>query len=126
PPDLGGRVGAELGVEECFWRVAVKPGKPVSFAVRGKTLVFGLPGNPVSSFVGCELFVRPALMALQGAPDPGPPFRPGRLARAVRRDPGRAELLRARTSVDGDGVLLDPVTGQEAHMIVRAAAADAL
>ena len=61
---------AELGVEEVFWRVAVRPGKPVAFGVRGRTLVFGLPGNPVSSLVGFELFVRPALLALQGLADP--------------------------------------------------------
>ena len=73
PHDLVRRVEAELGVEEVFWRVAVKPGKPVSFGVRGATLVFGLPGNPVSSLVGFELFVRPAISALQGA-DPGPRF----------------------------------------------------
>src|SRR5205085_5715019 len=79
PHDLVRRVESELGVEEIFWRVAVKPGKPVSFGVRGSTLVFGLPGNPVSSLVGCELFVRPALRALQGATDPGPHFEPGRL-----------------------------------------------
>ena len=72
PHDLVRRVEAELGVEEVFWRVAVKPGKPVSFGVRGSTLVFGLPGNPVSSLVCFELFVRPALLALQGALDPGP------------------------------------------------------
>src|SRR3954453_15332610 len=85
PHDLVRRVEARLGVEEIFWRVAVKPGKPVSFGVRGATLVFGLPGNPVSSFVSCELFVRPAVRALQGALDPGPRFEPGTLARAVRR-----------------------------------------
>ena len=51
-----------------FWRVAIKPGKPVSFGVRGETLVFGLPGNPVSSLVGCELLVKPALRSLQGFP----------------------------------------------------------
>ena len=54
---------AEIGVVEVFWRVAVKPGKPVAFSTRGATLVFGLPGNPVSSFVGFELFVRPAVAA---------------------------------------------------------------
>ena len=54
-------------------------------ACAGRTLVFGLPGNPVSSLVGFELFVRPALLALQGLADPRPPFRPGRLARAVNR-----------------------------------------
>ncbi|MFL5966797.1 MAG: gephyrin-like molybdotransferase Glp [Gaiellaceae bacterium] len=126
PHDLVRRVAGELGVEEIFWRVAVKPGKPVSFGVRGDTLVFGLPGNPVSSLVGCELFVRPALLALQGAAEPGPPYEPGRIATDVRRNRGRDELLRARRLVRDDTVVLEPVTGQESHMIARAATADAL
>ena len=61
------------------------------------TLVFGLPGNPVSSLVGFELFVRPAVLALQGHADPLPRFEPGRLAAAARRNPARDELVRART-----------------------------
>ena len=122
PHDLVRRIEQELGVEEVFWRVAVKPGKPISFGVRGSTLVFGLPGNPVSSLVGFELFVRPALLALQGARDPGPPFQPGVLGSSVRRNAERDEFLRARLR---DGVL-EPLTGQESHMIARAAAADAL
>jgi molybdopterin molybdotransferase len=126
PHDLVRRVEEELGVEEVLWRVALKPGKPVSFGVRGDTLVFGLPGNPVSSLVGCELFVRPALLALQGATDPGPHWRPGVLARDVRRDERRDELVRARSAAADGAVRLDPIAGQESHMIVRAAAADAL
>ena len=126
PHDLVRRIEAELGVEEVFWRVAVRPGKPVSFGVRGETLVFGLPGNPVSTLVGCELFVRPAVLALQGAADPGPRFSAGRLAETVSRNPGRDDLMRARTEVTDDGIVLSPVTGQESHMIVRAAEADAL
>jgi molybdopterin molybdotransferase len=126
PHDLVRGLLRELGVEEVFWGVSVKPGKPVAFGVRGRTLVFGLPGNPVSSLVGCELFVRPALLALQGAADPGPVYREGRLARSVRRNAARDEFVRARTSVSENGVVLDPVSGQESHMIVRAAAADAL
>jgi molybdopterin molybdotransferase len=126
PHDLVRRILAELGVEEVFWGVAVKPGKPVAFGVRGRTLVFGLPGNPVSSLVGCELFVRPALLALQGASTPGPVFREGRLAAAVERNAQRDELLRARTLPSDDGIVLEPVAGQESHMIVRAAGADAL
>jgi molybdopterin molybdotransferase len=126
PHDLVRRVEAELGVEEVFWRVAVRPGKPVSFGVRGTTLVFGLPGNPVSSLVACELFVRPALRALQGAADPRPRFAVGRLAAPVTRNAGRDDLLRARSTVTDDGVVLEPVGGQESHMIVRAAEADAL
>jgi molybdopterin molybdotransferase len=126
PHDLVRRVEAELGVEEVFWRVAVRPGKPVSFGVRGATLVFGLPGNPVSSLVGCELFVRPALRALQGTTDPGPWFAAGRLTVTVERNPARDDLLRARATVTDDGVSLEPVSGQESHMIVRAAEANAL
>jgi molybdopterin molybdotransferase len=126
PHDLVRRIEAELGVEEVFWQVAVKPGKPVAFGVCGETLVFGLPGNPVSSLVGCELFVKPALRALQGERDPLPRFERGRLAAPLRRNPARDELVRARLRPGPDGVLLEPLPGQESHMIVRAAAADAL
>jgi len=123
--DLVRATEAELGVEEVFWRVSVRPGKPVAFGVRGRTLVFGLPGNPVSSLVGFELFVRPALLALQGLAEPRPAFRPGRLGRTVKLVP-RDSLLRARTRVEDGAVVLDPLTGQESHMIARAATADAL
>ncbi|MDQ5822448.1 MAG: molybdopterin molybdotransferase MoeA, partial [Actinomycetota bacterium] len=126
PHDLVREVGRALGVEEVFWRVAVKPGKPIAFGVRDRTLVFGLPGNPVSSLVGFELFVRPAVLALQGLADPGPHFHVGRLAASLRRGEDRDELVRARSSVDSDGVRLEPLRGQESHMIARAAAADAL
>ena len=57
----------ELGVEERFWGVSLRPGKPTWFGVRDGTLAFGLPGNPVSAMVTFQLFVRPALAALQGA-----------------------------------------------------------
>ena len=126
PHDLVRRVRHELGVEEVFWGVAVKPGKPLSFGVRGVTLVFGLPGNPVSSLVGAELFVRPALLALQGAAEPGPAYEPGRLTTSTRRNPNRDELLRAQRSIRNGEVVLEPIGGQESHMIVRAAGADAL
>ena len=96
PHDLVRATAAGLGVEEVFWRVAMKPGKPVAFGVRGPTLVFGLPGNPVSALVGFELFVRPAVRALQGAVDPGPVYRSGRLGTALRRNEHRDELVRAR------------------------------
>ena len=124
--DLVRAAARELGVEEVFWRVSLKPGKPVSFGVRGDTLVFGLPGNPVSALVGCELFVKPALRALLGLADPLPRFEPGRLATGLRRNEERDEFVRARSRVDGDALALEPVTGQESHMIVRSAAADAL
>jgi molybdopterin molybdotransferase len=124
--DLVRAVERELGVEEIFWRVAIKPGKPVAFGVRDTTLVFGLPGNPVSALVGCELFVKPAVRALQGVAEPLPRYEPGRLAAALRRNAERDEFVRARAHADADTVVLEPVSGQESHMIVRSGAADAL
>ncbi len=126
PHDLVRRIQAELGVEEVFWRVAMRPGKPVAFGVRGATLVFGLPGNPVSALVGSELFVKPALRALQGHAEPLPRFEPGRLAAPLRRNDARDDFVRARARLDPDGTVLEPLSGQESHMIVRAAAADGL
>jgi molybdopterin molybdotransferase len=126
PHDLVRSVEGELGVDEVFWRVAVKPGKPLSFGVRGRTLVFGLPGNPVSALVCFEVFVRPAVRALQGERDPRPRYVAGELAAAVRRNAERDEFVRARTNLADGRILLEPVSGQESHMIARAAAADAL
>ena len=126
PHDLVRAVAAELGARELFWGVAMRPGKPLSFAVRDATLVFGLPGNPVSSLVGAALFVLPALRALQGASSPGPRWQSGTLTGSVRRNAHRDDFLRARTAVTDDGTTLAPVVGQESHMIVHAAAADAL
>lgn len=124
--DLVRRAEAELGVDEVFWGVAVKPGKPLSFGVRGETLVFGLPGNPVSSLVGALVFVTPALLARQGATDTRPRFSVGLASTPLRRNAHRDEFVRA-VRVDGvDAVHLEPISGQESHMIARAAAADAL
>jgi molybdopterin molybdotransferase len=127
PHDLVRRVEAELGVEEVFWGVSVKPGKPISFGVAGgKRLVFGLPGNPVSVLVGFELFVRPAVLALQGVADPLPRFERGRIAGDVERNPARDELVRGRLVLGDEGVVVEPLPGRESHMIARAALADAL
>ena len=124
--DLVRAVERELGVEESFWRVAIKPGKPLAFGTRGDTLVFGLPGNPVSALVGAELFVKPALRALQGVPAPLPQFEPGRLGSDLRRNAERDEFVRARTSSDAEATVLVPLRGQESHMIASASSADAL
>ena len=127
PHDLVRETARELGVEEIFWGVAMRPGKPVAFGVRGATLVFGLPGNPVSSLVSAELFVRPALLALQGDAEPRPHFEAGELTAPLHGAETRDDLVRARVHVGEDGaVRLEPLTGQESHMIARAAAATAL
>jgi molybdopterin molybdotransferase len=110
-----------LGVEEVFWRVALRPGKPLWFGRRGAQLVFGLPGNPVSAIVCFLLFARPALAALQGVP--GAPVR-GRavLGEAVPRQRGREEAVRVRLE-DGRAV---PTGPQGSHQLSSMLGADAL
>ena len=126
PHDLVRATLAELGAHEVFWGVAVKPGKPTGFALAGATPAFVLPGNPVSVLVTFELFVRPAVEALAGSRQPLPEFCTGVLAAPVARNPHRQEFVRARlVHVDGEA-MLEPVTGQESHMIVRAGRANAL
>jgi molybdopterin molybdotransferase len=105
------------GVEEVFWRVRVKPGKPLWFGRRGDTLVFGLPGNPLSSIVGCALFIAPALRRLAGERDPGPDLVRGRLAAQAEADDGRTTFLTAKLRRAEDGVLeATPTERQGSHM----------
>jgi molybdopterin molybdotransferase len=126
PHDLVRETLAGLGAEEVFWGVAMRPGKPLTFSVCGATLVFGLPGNPVSSLVGAMLFLLPAIRALQGVAHPEPVFLTGVLAAPVTRRRARDDFQRARIERSGDEVFLRPLEGQESHMIARAAGADAL
>jgi molybdopterin molybdotransferase len=114
-----------LGVREVFWRLAHKPGKPLWFGVApAGALVFGLPGNPVSSLVCFQLFLRPALAALQGG-RLGP--RPvARLAEPVERLRARDHAVRCRLAPSADGMLLHPGGPQDSHLIVHASAADAI
>jgi molybdopterin molybdotransferase len=126
PHDLVRATQAKLRVEELFWGVSVKPGKPVAFGVRRDHLVFNLPGNPVSVLVTFELFVRPAVNVLLGMPDPLPEYRRAILASAVKRNPHRDEYVRATRRREGDTVVADPLPGRESHMIASAARADAL
>jgi molybdopterin molybdotransferase len=126
PHDLVRATQAKLRVEELFWGVSVKPGKPVAFGVRRDHLVFNLPGNPVSVLVTFELFVRPAVNVLLGVPDPLPEYRRAILASTVKRNPHRDEYVRATRRREGDTVVVDPLPGRESHMIASAARADAL
>ena len=127
PHDLVRQVQAELRVEEVFWGVAMKPGKPVAFGVRRDHLLFNLPGNPVSALVCFELLVRPAVNALLGLADPLPVFSRGVLGAPVARNSARDEFVRASREADEGGeVRLHPVAGQDSHMIASAARADSL
>lgn len=100
------------GVETHFWKIAIKPGKPVVFGTAGDTFVLGLPGNPASAFVTFTLFVRPLIRRLLGDPAPYPRTLRGTLGSAVRHRPGRVEYLRAR--LDGSRFVLHPHQGSGA------------
>jgi molybdopterin molybdotransferase len=115
-----------LGVEQAFWRVALRPGKPTWFGHRDDTLVFGLPGNPVSSMVTFLLFARPALNALQGAPF-APPRRAAVLTETVDRQPHRDEAVRVHLETDEAGTLRATPTGRQgSHILTSMLRADAL
>ena len=105
------------GVEEVFWRVRVKPGKPLWFGRRGTTLVFGLPGNPLSTIVGFCVFIEPALRRLQGETDARPRLEAGRLTAPAQASDGRTTFLTAALRPGADGVLeATPTERQGSHM----------
>lgn len=100
--DFVKQVQEELGVQRRFWGIATKPGKPLAFGTHGDTLVFGVPGNPVAAMVSFEMYVRPAILALQGRRDVYRPWFRAAAAEAVGPTKERTEVRRCRLShVDG-------------------------
>lgn len=92
-----------LGIALDFWKVAIKPGKPLMFGTREHQLIFGLPGNPVSSWVTFELFVRPALCKMQGHPQPFRPRLQATLTAPIAPSPDRMHLVRGQLSWQHQG-----------------------
>jgi molybdopterin molybdotransferase len=116
---------ADLEVEEVFWGVALKPGKPMWFGRHQGGIVFGLPGNPVSAMVTFTLLVRPALIALSG----GQPERrrtTATLDRDYEKSPGRAHAVRCRLELREDGWHARPAEKHGSHILTSMLGADAL
>jgi len=109
-----------------FRKVAMQPGMPQGFGTVGKAQVpiFTLPGNPVSAYISFQLFVRPALGALQGDPAFSLPAVRSTLTGPVRSPAGRRSYLRATLSADKSGVA--PLSGQGSHQIAALGRANAL
>jgi len=108
------------GIALEIYKIAMKPGKPFSFGMRPgapPTPVFGLPGNPVSTIVAFELFLRPALLAMQGARALERPTVTVRVAGGYRKDPGRAHYLRAHAVRDGEHLIATPHAKQGSAML---------
>jgi molybdopterin molybdotransferase len=116
---------AELGVGEAFWGVRLKPGKPTWFGTAGRTLVFGLPGNPVSAMVTFLLLARPALRALAGG-DPALTRATAVLDAPLARNPEREEAVRCRLTTRDDGWHAEPTKEQGSHILTSMLGADAL
>lgn len=116
---------ASLGVELDFWKVAMRPGKPLAFGRKGSTLIFGLPGNPVSAMVTFELFVRPALRALQGLP-PLPISLPARSTQPIKAVPGLRLFVRATWALRDGALWATPLASQSSGALSSASGATGL
>ncbi len=114
------------GVELELWKVAMKPGKPFSFGLNGKVPVFGLPGNPVSTFVAFELFVRPALLAMQGATVTQRPRAPVNLVRGYRKQEDRTHFVRAKVVRNGEHLVAHPHAKQGSAILSSLVGCNAL
>ncbi len=114
------------GVKLSFWRVKMKPGKPLCVGQRGATHVLGLPGNPASASLTFLLFGVPLLRALQGDAAPLPARSFARLASAIRRKPGRQEFVRVRLEMTKDGSLIHALPNQSSGAVTSFAEAEAL
>ena len=117
------REGASLD----FWKIAMRPGKPLMFGRIGETPMLGLPGNPVSSLVCALLFLRPILHRLEGRGDSTVPARVARLGADLGANDRRQDYLRAQLSRDTDGRLVaTPFSRQDSSMLATLAHADGL
>jgi len=113
-----------LGVSLDFWRINMRPGKPLMFGTRGRTLVFGLPGNPVSAMVTAMVFIKPALRAFLGHADPEPWQLP--LAAPTPPNTARRHFMRARLAQTDSGMQAQPINQTDSGHTSSLAAADLL
>lgn len=123
--DLVPGVLADLGVEQVFHRVFQKPGKPLWFGTRGKTLAFGAPGNPLSTAIAFHVYVRPAIARMTGRDPEDPRFR-GRLVDDLTVTSKRDLFVFARVMAGAEGVEVRPLIGRGSADIFSAATANAL
>jgi len=115
----------DLDAEQVFWRVALKPGGPTWFGTRNETLVFGLPGNPVSVMATFLLFVRPALLAMSGG-EPTARRVTACLGADYEKPTDRAHAARCRLDLDERGWIATPLPRQGSHILTSMIAADCL
>ncbi len=96
-----------------FWKIAMRPGRPMAVGRLGRSVLFGLPGNPVAVMVTFLAFVRPALLRMMGSTAPTPPLLRAKSLEALRKKPGRTEYQRGTVSTAADGSLQVRTTGNQ-------------
>ena len=116
----------QAGVALGFWKVAIKPGKPLALGRAGRVRVLSLPGNPASSMVTFVLFGLPLLRAMQGDRNPLPTRLRARLASRIARKPGRLEFVRSQLSMVGEALTVVPLSNQASGAVTSMAWSDAL
>jgi molybdopterin molybdotransferase len=114
------------GLKLDFWKIAMRPGKPLMFGSLGELPMLGLPGNPVSAFVCALLFLRPAIERLGGLPGDAPQTEEMRLAAPMKANDQRADYVRATLEHGPDGWVVTPFPVQDSGMLRTLAYADAL
>ena len=102
-----------------FWKIAMRPGRPMAVGRIGTSVLFGLPGNPVAVMVTFLAFVRPALLRMMGATDVSPPLLQAKSLEAMRKKPGRTEYQRGFVSRDAQGHLVVRTTGNQGSGVLR-------
>lgn len=122
--DIVQEILLEHGVTLDFWKINMRPGKPLMFGTRGKTLVFGLPGNPVSAMVTAIVFIKPALRQWLGHPQPAAWQLP--LAAATPPNTGRRHFMRAQLVQTESGPQLLPIAQTDSGHTSSMANADML
>jgi molybdopterin molybdotransferase len=115
-----------LGAQMLFWRVAMKPGHPVAFGKVGEKIIFGLPGNPVSSMVCFEEFVVPALRRMMGHARTHRRTLSARMTHNVKHQPGRTEFIRVLLAKEQGGYTATSTGAQGSGMLLSMARADGL
>ncbi|MFA7536595.1 MAG: gephyrin-like molybdotransferase Glp [Desulfuromonadales bacterium] len=115
--DLVREILAELGVRQVFWKAAIQPGRPIAFGVRDNVPVFSLPGNPVATLITFEMFVRPALLHMQGHAGVVRPTIKARLCEPAKKKPGRVRFLRVQVRASESGLVASTAGDQNTGIL---------
>ncbi|NOQ41739.1 MAG: molybdopterin molybdenumtransferase MoeA [Desulfuromusa sp.] len=124
--DLVREILEEAGVKRLFWKVAIKPGGPTAFGLKGSKPVFSLPGNPVSSMIGFEELVRPALFKMMGHSEVLRPLTKAKVKDTLYNETGKTRFLRVKVEKTAEGLLAESAGDQNTGILSTMIRANAI